>query len=185
MAQDRQKQRNQLIHQALLAAVGRVEHSTKSDDIFAPIGELVFWIVAADGVLEKQQGYEDWRRHHQHGHLLFGIRYVRNKVAHESEAWDYESKDVYTDRYTDRYGSWTWVQLPRPGPKDRQHWHVQYAAYKTHLLGQPVIDTTMNAVDLLEDWGSRTASSRPDRRPLVPGGASSAAPALRAGCSRA
>jgi hypothetical protein len=152
MAQDRQKQRNQLIRQALLAAVRRVDQSTKPGDVFAPIGELVFWIVAADGVLEKQQGYEDWRRRHQHGHLLFGIRYVRNKVAHESEAWDYESRDVYTNRYTDRYGAWMWVQLPAPGPKDPQGWHVQYAAYETHLRDRSVIDTTMDAVDLLEDW---------------------------------
>ena len=39
-----------------------------------------------------------------------------------------------------------------PGePGAPQHWHVQYAAYKTQLLDAPVIDTTMNAVDLLED----------------------------------
>jgi hypothetical protein len=154
MAQDRQKQRNQLIRQALLAAVRRVDQSAKPEDVFAPVGEVVFWIVAADEGLRKQYGqsYEDWRRGHQHGYLPFGIRYVRNKVAHESEAWDYEDLDVYTDRYTDRYGSWTWVQLPAPGPKDPQHWHVQYAAYKTHLLGAPVIDTTMDAVDLLEEW---------------------------------
>jgi hypothetical protein len=80
----------------------------------------VFWIVAADEGLRKQYGqtYTSWRNNHQHGHLFPAIRYVRNKVAHESEAWDYESKDVYTDRYTDRYGAWMWVQLPAPEPKD-------------------------------------------------------------------
>jgi hypothetical protein len=143
-----------LIRQALRAAVGRVDHSTKPDDVFAPIGELVFWITAADEGLRKQSGqpYANWRNNHQHRHLFPGIRYARNKVAHESEAWDYEDRDVYTDRYTDRYGSWTWVQLPAPGPKDPQHWHDHYAAYQAYLLGQPVIDTTMNAVDVLEDW---------------------------------
>jgi hypothetical protein len=131
-----------------------VDQSAKPEDAFAPIGELVFWIVAADEGLRKQYGqpYTSWRDNHRHGHLFPGIRYARNKVAHESEAWDYEDRDVYTDRYTDRYGSWTWVQLPAPGPKDPQHWHVQHAAYKAHLLGAPVIDTTMDAVDLLEEW---------------------------------
>ena len=158
MAQDRQKQRNQLIRQALLAAVGRVDQSAKPDDVFAPIGELVFWIIAADEGLRKQYGqpYTGWRDKHQHGHLFPAIRYARNKVAHESEAWDYEDRDVYTDRYTDRYGSWTWVQLPKPGKAPnktvQQRWLKQFAAYNQHLRDKPVIDTTMNAVDLLEDW---------------------------------
>lgn len=158
MAQDRQKQRNQLIRQALLAAVQRMDQAAKPDDAFAPIGELVFWIVAADEGLKKQYGqtYTRWRDNHQHGHLFPAIRYARNKVAHESEAWDYEDSDVVTDRYTDRYGAWMWVQLPKPGKAPNKNvqkrWQQQFAAYNQHLRDKPVIDTTMDAVDLLEDW---------------------------------
>ena len=114
----------------------------------------MFWIVAADSVLEKQQGYEGWRRHHQQGHLLFGIRYVRNKVAHESEAWDYGEEPIPMDEYADgfRYTNWTWVHLPAPGPKDLQGWHIQFAAYKTHLVDTPVVDTARRAVEVLEGW---------------------------------
>jgi hypothetical protein len=158
MTQDRQKQRNQLIRQALLAAAQRMDQAAKPDDVFAPIGELVFWIVAADEGLRKQydQAYLSWRDTHQHGHLFPAIRYARNTVAHESEAWDYESKDVYTDRYTDRYGAWMWVQLPAPGkaknPKQQQLWQQQFTAYNQHLRDKSVIDTTMDAVDLFEEW---------------------------------
>jgi hypothetical protein len=72
MAQDSQKQRNQLIRKALLAAAQRMDQSPKPDDVFAPIGELVFWIVAADEGLRKQYGqtYTSWRNNHQHGHLF-------------------------------------------------------------------------------------------------------------------
>jgi hypothetical protein len=154
MAQDRQKQRNQLIRQALLAAVGRVNQSAQPDDVFAPIGELMFWIVAADEGLRKQYGqaYTGWRDNHQHGHLFPAIRYARNTVAHESEAWDYESRAVWPKRWPARWAQWMWVQLPAPGPKDPQHWHVQFAAYNNHLRDKSVIDTTMDAVDLLEEW---------------------------------
>lgn len=156
MTEDRQTQRNQLIRHALVAALQRVDQSAEPDDVFAPIGELVFWIIAADEGLRKQYGqpYISWRKNHQHGHLLPGIRYARNKVAHESEAWDYGEEpvdpDVYFDNY--RYTKWTWVQLPAPGPKDPQHWKDSFDAYKHHLCDEPVIDTTRNAVDLLEDW---------------------------------
>jgi hypothetical protein len=154
MSQDRHRQRNRLIRQALQATVERVDQAATPEDAFAPIGELVFWIVAADAVLERQQAYEDFRRHHQQGHLLFGIRYVRNKVAHESEAWEYGEEAVPMDQYFDnyRYTKWTWAQLPAPGAKDWQHWHKQFAAYKTHLPGAPVVDTAMHAVEVLEDW---------------------------------
>jgi hypothetical protein len=159
MTQDGQKQRNQLIRQAVQAAAGRVDQSAKPDDVFAPIGELVFWITAADEGLRKQYGqpYTSWRDKHQHGHLFPAIRYARNKVAHESEAWDYVSRNVFPGRFPSRFGGvWMWVRLPRPGKapnkKVEQLWQKQYAAYNQHLRDKPVIDTTMNAVDLLEEW---------------------------------
>ena len=146
----------------------------------------MFWIIAADEGLRKQYGqpYSRWRDKHQHGHLFPGLRYARNKVAHESEAWDYEDRDVYTDRYTDRYGSWTWVQLPKPGKapnkKVEQSWRKQFTAYNQHLRDKPVIDTTMDAVELLEEWWKKhgispigpsarwcRAARRPRRRPEV------------------
>jgi hypothetical protein len=37
-----------------------------------------------------------------------GLRYPRNVLAHESEAWDLGVTDLYVDVYTDRYGDWTW-----------------------------------------------------------------------------
>jgi hypothetical protein len=159
MTQDRQKQRNLLIRNALADARQRVAQSTKPDDVFAPIGELVFWIIAADEGLNKQyrQSYTRWRDKHQHGYLFPAIRYARNKVAHESEAWDYRvSGGGYTSGYTNGYGTWVWVQLPRPGKapnkKVEQSWQQQFAAYNQYLRDKSVVDTTMDAVDLLEDW---------------------------------
>jgi hypothetical protein len=157
MTQDRQKQRNQLIRQALQAAVRRID-AAEVGEVFAPVGELVFWIIAADEGLQKQYGptYTWWRDKHRHGQLLQAIRYVRNRVAHESEAWDYEYRDVWTDRWFDRWGALMWVQLPPPGrapnKKVEQRRQKHFAAYNQHLRDKPVIDTTMNAVDLLEDW---------------------------------
>jgi hypothetical protein len=158
MAQDRQKQRNQLIRQALQAAVQRVDRATKPDDAFAPIGELLFWIIAADDGLRKQypKRYERFRRNHQHGLLFDGIRYVRNKVAHASGAWDYRAEDIVTERFWDSYDAWVWVRLPRPGKarnnKEQKRWKQQFAAYNKHLKDKAVLDTTMDAVDLLEEW---------------------------------
>jgi hypothetical protein len=84
------------------------------------------------------------------------IRYVRNKVAHASGAWEYQSRGIYSDRYTDRYGVWVWVRLPRPGKapnkKVQQIWKRQFAAYNKHLRDRAVLSTTLNAVDLLQEW---------------------------------
>jgi hypothetical protein len=163
MTQDRQRQRNQLIRQALQDAVERVAAATdpaNPDAAFAPIGELVFWIVAADQGLEKQYrgSYTKWRDKHQHGHLFPAIRYARNKVAHESEAWDYVMRDdVPTWRYHDSYGGvWVWVKLPPPGKarnkKDQQRWQRQFDAYNRHLRNNSVSDTAGDAVDVLRGW---------------------------------
>ena len=160
MAQNRQKQRNQLIRGALGAARQRIDAAPTASDAFAPIGELVFWIIATDEGLRKQyrQAYTRWRDNHQHGHLFPAIRYARNKVAHESEAWDYGEEAIPLDEYADsyRYTRWVWVQLPRPGKapnkKVEQTWRRQFAAYKQHLSGKPVIVTTMEAVAVLEEW---------------------------------
>jgi hypothetical protein len=66
----------------------------------------VLWIITADEDLKKQyhQAYTGWCDNHRHGQLFQAIRYVRNKVAHESEARDYEYRDVWTDRWSDRWG---------------------------------------------------------------------------------
>jgi hypothetical protein len=118
MSQDIYKRRNQLIRDALEAAHQRVTAAGNDPSmVFAAVGELLFWIVAADDGLRKRhpRSYEPWRRNQQHGHLFDGIRYVRNKVAHASGAWDYETKDVYADRYAAyaaRYDPWVWARLP-------------------------------------------------------------------------
>ncbi len=77
MSQDRHKKRNQLIRQALHAARQRIDAAGADPDaVFAPVGEALFWIVAADEGLKKQHGqaYRSWRDNHQHGYLLPGIR---------------------------------------------------------------------------------------------------------------
>jgi len=110
MAQDRQRQRNQLIRGALGAARQRIDAAPTASDAFAPIGELVVWIIAADEGLRKQyrQTYTRWRDNHQHGHLFPAIRYARNKVAHESEAWDYGEEAIPLDEYADSYRYTRW-----------------------------------------------------------------------------
>jgi len=162
MSQDIYRRRNQLIRDALEAAHQRVTAAGNDPSkVFAAVSELLFWIVAADDGLRKRhpRSYERWRRNQQHGHLFDGIRYVRNKVAHASGAWDYETKDIYTERYAayaTRYDPWVWARLPRPGTTPNKKvppvWKRQFAAYNKYLRGKPVVTTTLNAGDLLQDW---------------------------------
>ncbi|MBW3578776.1 MAG: hypothetical protein KY462_13750 [Actinobacteria bacterium] len=83
-----------------------------------------------------------------------GLRYPRNVLAHESEAWEFGTADVYIDVYTNIYGVWVWTDL---GPPRRAVDSVlaQHAAYHTRLAGQPVITTTRQALAMLEEYWNR------------------------------
>jgi hypothetical protein len=51
--------------------------------LFAPIGEVLAWIVALDDTLEGADGtYRARRNGHADGRLIRGLRYARNQVIH-------------------------------------------------------------------------------------------------------
>ena len=51
--------------------------------LFAPMGEVLAWIVALDDTLEGADGtYRTRRNIHADGCLIRGLRYVRNQVIH-------------------------------------------------------------------------------------------------------
>jgi hypothetical protein len=146
-----------LVHQALAAAVPRVDLARSDVETFAALGELLFWIVAADETLLKLPGgeYEQWRTDASRLHLFQGLRFARNGFAHDATGWEASSaerKDVFTERFYDSFGSLVWV--PVPPPVTATHL-TKYEAYNSRLLGRAVLDTVLDARDQLEEfWAS-------------------------------
>lgn len=158
------ERRSELIHHAVEAAVRRLNDAGADPATgFAATAELIMWLVAADDGLQRHptggEVYKTWRAESQDRlQLLRGLRYVRNKVIHESSAWEQSFKDVYTERYYDHYGAWVWSELPPPAQNEPDHRREQYEAYNVRLCGRAVLDTALDALDQLRVWWGAATS---------------------------
>lgn len=124
-------------------------------EVFAPLGEVLFWLVALDDVYERtgdrdqKMVYKQRRDDHQAGDLLRGMRYVRNHVAHHPDAWDLARvQDNYAKRYYNSYANWTWKELP---PETDPRAQEKREAYDSHLLGTIVLDSVYDVLDFLHE----------------------------------
>ena len=89
-----------LLQEALDAAIARLDRAG-SDAIvaFAAIGDVTFWVVAADeSVRTGTSADQQWREAPKRLPLFQGMRYPRNGTAHESTAWEHMLADPYTER---------------------------------------------------------------------------------------
>jgi len=143
--------RNMLLRAALEAAIARLDDAgPDAIAAFAAIGEVTFWVVAADEAVRSGTSADRrWREAPSRLPLFQGMRYPRNGTAHESTAWEHAFRDPYTDRYWSHYGAWVWSPLPAPV----RLIHVrQYDAYNERLQGRAVLDTVADAKDQLISW---------------------------------
>lgn len=151
--------RDELIREACLAAARRLAGSTTPDSAWIATGELLFWIVAADEGMSdgRRPGYSSYRNDENKSRrlLMQGLRYPRNVLAHESQAWELGVSDSYVDDYTDMYGAWTWTKLSGPPAGAHENWVRQHDAYQRRLAGKPVIATAREALEALEDFWTR------------------------------
>src|SRR5664280_3759712 len=108
--------RNMLLRAALEAAIARLDDAgPDAIAAFAAIGEVTFWVVAADEAVRSGTSADRrWREAPSRLPLFQGMRYPRNGTAHESTAWEHAFRDPYTDRYWSYYGAWVWSPLPAP-----------------------------------------------------------------------
>jgi hypothetical protein len=151
--------RDELIREACRAAGERLARCTAPAPAIIATGELLFWIVAADDSMLRsgRPGYAAYRNDGDLNRklLMQGLRYPRNVLAHDSEAWELGISDGYVDVYADMYGVWTWVSLSAPGAGAKPHVATQHDAYETRLAGQPVISTAREALEMLEEFWTR------------------------------
>ena len=142
-----------MLRAALQAAIARLD-SSGPDAIaaFAAIGEVIFWVVAADeAVRSGTPADQGWKEAPARLLLFQGMRYPRNGMAHESTAWEHAFGDHNPERYWSHYGAWIWSPLPAPNPMRPGH-RKQYEAYQARLQGRAVPDTAADARDELISW---------------------------------
>ena len=148
-----EERRNMLLRAALEAVIARLDSAgSDATTAFAAIGEITFWIVAADESFRTGTSADRrWREAPERLPLFQGMRYPRNGTAHESTAWEHAFQDPYTERYWSHYGAWVWSRLPAPGPTGEGRLK-QYEAYQERLQGRAVLDTVADARDELISW---------------------------------
>ncbi len=72
-----------LIEDAFDSAVARLRAARALPaELFAPLGESLFWLVALDEVYNRKSGYSQRKGRSPVEPLMKGIRYVRNTYAH-------------------------------------------------------------------------------------------------------
>jgi hypothetical protein len=148
-----EERRHTLLRAALEGAIARLDSAgSDATKAFAAIGEVAFWVVAADeSVRTGTSADQQWREAPERLRLFQGMRYPRNGTAHESTAWEQAYQDPYTERFWSEYGAWVWSPLPEPGPADERR-VKQYEAYQERLQGRRVLDTAADAKDELISW---------------------------------
>lgn len=155
------QRRSELIEQAAEAAARRLDNAGgDAATAYAATGELLMWLIAADDALQGHpiggEAYKAWRRESpDRRFLLLGLRYVRNRVIHESRAWEQKFEGIYTERYYGHYGAWVWMELP---PPQKERHNEQFEAYNARVRGRAVLDTALEALDELRDWWGQGAT---------------------------
>lgn len=141
-----QDQRRRHVTYAVRAAWRRVTELDPDDDgqVFAAIGELLFWITAATDTVawsKPLRGSKD---------LVDSLRFARDLVTHGRAPWaaQVEFGDFYGDTYTDRYGNFVWTKAEPERPQDRPRADL----FAKTLTGHTVLDTTRTAIKALGLW---------------------------------
>lgn len=143
-----------LMLEAMDAAVARLleraDPPRTPEGLFAPLSETLYWIAALD---------EQFFAAKERPPLLSGLRYARNRITHDGVTWQVaDSRDVFADRWYDGWDVWVWKGLAELPPEDLnvrpsviKH---QRPAFEKTVQGRVVLDTVLDAVDLLRGLSS-------------------------------
>ncbi|MGC2206892.1 MAG: hypothetical protein WA724_03445 [Candidatus Dormiibacterota bacterium] len=132
------------------------ELANRWGDIFGPLGETLFWIVALDDTLNETSGiaYRGPRDADPAGQLIPGLRYARNKVAHGVDV------TTVSDRYGGAVLGLMQLGVGRLGDPAEHRWKAglppsgrdhkdQNDAYDAHLAQRGILPTIDAALDYI------------------------------------
>lgn len=146
-----------LVSKALKAAMERLENTPpgEPEPAFAAVGEALWWAIALDGSLAKEQpvpNYKERRKGHPAGDLLRGLESARNAVGHHLVEL-LEVCDGYPKTWGNFYGDWCWRGVKaKEGDANR-------AIYNCQMKGQPARETLRVLMPFFDEIIQETALS--------------------------